>query len=28
MHGLIAFAFNTAVLALSIGIPTSLLQPR
>lgn len=28
VHGLVAFAFNTAVLALSIGILTSLLQPR
>jgi len=28
MHGLIAFAFNTAVLALSFGILTSLLQPE
>lgn len=27
-HGLVAFALNTAVLALSIGILTSLLQPR
>jgi uncharacterized membrane protein len=28
MHGLVAFAFNTAVVALSIGILTSLLQPK
>ncbi len=28
MHGLIAFSFNTAVVALSIGILTSLLQPK
>lgn len=28
MHGLVSFAFNTAVVALSIGILTSLLQPK